>query len=99
MAYSIGRDSLHCKHCGFDRNILFDLELRVEEQDYLATLERLERLRRNQAEGTADEETIRWTSCSGTPRPPTNLRGTPCGAPAAPGGTSNAQRWCARSWA
>ena len=51
-------------HCGYDQKVEVDLGLRIEEQDLDETLARIEKLRREGAEPTAGEETVRCEACS-----------------------------------
>jgi ribosomal protein L37E len=67
LEYAIGKLKLACGHCGFERTIeLGEGEPRVAvvEQDYAATLRRLEELRRAGGDELAGHEAVRCEACS-----------------------------------
>jgi hypothetical protein len=68
LEYAIGKLELACGHCGFERAI--DLgeagaaRGAIAEQDYAATLRRLEELRREEGEALAGRAAVRCEACS-----------------------------------
>lgn len=67
LEYWIGQEALRCGHCAYNREIEFEEEDVVEEQDYVTMLERLEALRRAEDKeegGQGLEQVIACESCS-----------------------------------
>ena len=65
LEYWIGNEALRCGHCGYHREIVFDENDQIEEQDYEAVLARLEALRKEESGGEQGlEQVIACGNCS-----------------------------------
>lgn len=63
LSYAIGQLALHCGHCGYHHEIELDEDEEPAEQDYDATLQRLEELREKQAEPVPDRHVLQCHNC------------------------------------
>ncbi len=63
LQFSIGVQSLKCPYCGFTKQLEFDPEITVEEQDYAATLEQIATWRSDKSDQTSGLREVPCSSC------------------------------------
>ena len=67
LVFHIGQQRLRCPYCGFEKVILLDPQRTIEEQDFLAALEKVRQWRQERAEAPeGDESEIRCAACGAT---------------------------------
>lgn len=84
LEYSIGTHTLKCPYCGHVKQFAVADDVRIEEQDYQAMLERLADLRQREAEEEPGQFEVRCRSCGGNTLFVGTLTSTECpycGAP------------------
>jgi DNA-directed RNA polymerase subunit RPC12/RpoP len=63
LQFSIGVQSLKCPYCGFVKELEFNPNLTVEEQDYIATLEQIAMWRSEKSDQTSGLSEVPCSSC------------------------------------
>lgn len=66
LEFSIGQQRMQCPYCGFTKEIEFRDGAQIEEQDFQATLERLEKQHLEGQTEETDNQEVHCESCGGT---------------------------------
>ena len=65
LHFTVGTQHLKCPHCGFEKDLEFQPEAVVAEQDFEGMLERLQELRRKGVQDEQQTSEVRCSSCGG----------------------------------
>ena len=66
LKFHIGQQQLKCPYCGFEKELEFAEDAKIEEQNFHAMLARIRELREGDRQDETDQKEVRCGSCAGT---------------------------------